>query len=235
VRRYIYECKSIRVFTCAKVYICLVNKRVRSDKNIGRARRTLPALAGSTVSWEDSFRFSVITANSLSQPRCAPSRVSVFYPEFGPRVPDDHPPASPPAFAAATRCPRRRIHCPVFERSSCFFRQSMHTHITCNQKSSVLVLIMIKIAPTSSICNSTPRGHILGRVRLKDLSCALLRITKGTNAQKFYFFKARKYLETYRSRSPRAASDEDINRKLPIGSRPVTKLIGMHKAAWDWL
>lgn len=90
---------------CAKVS-GFVNKRVRSDKNIGRARGTLPALAGSTVSWEDSFRFSVITANSLSQPRCAPSRVSVFYPEFGPRVPDDHPPASPPAFVAAARCPR---------------------------------------------------------------------------------------------------------------------------------
>lgn len=94
-----------REHTCAKVS-GFVNKRVRSDKNIGRARGTLPALAGSTVSWEDSFRFSVITANSLSQPRCAPSRVSVFYPEFGPRVPDDHPPASPPAFVAAARCPR---------------------------------------------------------------------------------------------------------------------------------
>jgi len=97
-------CKNIR----AQNVICFVNKKVRSDKNIERARGTLPALAGSTVSWEDSFRFSVITANSLSQPRCAPSRVSVFYPEFGPRVPDDHPPASPPAFAATARCPRRR-------------------------------------------------------------------------------------------------------------------------------
>ena len=107
MRRYIFMSVRASEHLRAQKYICLVNKRVRSDKNIGRARRTLPALAGSTVSWEDSFRFSVITANSLSQPRCAPSRVSVFYPEFGPRVPDDHPPASLPAFAASSRCPRR--------------------------------------------------------------------------------------------------------------------------------
>lgn len=45
-------------------------------------------------------------ANSPFRPRCALSRVSVFYPEFGPRVPEDHPPACP-AFVAPSRCPRQ--------------------------------------------------------------------------------------------------------------------------------
>lgn len=37
------------------------------------------------------------------------------------------------ALSAAVR-PVFDIHCPVLERSSCFFRQSMHTHITCKRK-----------------------------------------------------------------------------------------------------
>lgn len=45
-------------------------------------------------------------ANSPFPPRCALSRVSVFYPEFGPRVPEDHPPACR-ASVAASRCPRQ--------------------------------------------------------------------------------------------------------------------------------
>lgn len=172
----------------AQKYICLVNKRVRSDKNIGRARRTLPALAGSTVSWEDSFRFSVITANSLSQPRCAPSRVSVFYPEFGPRVPDDHPPASPPAFAAATRCPRRPASTSIVQSSKEVPASSgkVYTPISpAIRKVAFSRLTRIKIARASADCDSTyfvTRGRILGRVPLKGFArCALLKIVEGRN------------------------------------------------------